>query len=216
MGLFATPLIKLTIDNAEAAADFFHANIKNKGGDIHQNSDHSNYQAASEHSPQHYHNQTGIFESYPQLVWLKDAIEAAGTFAYRDLLNYRKSGPMRITQGWFNLCDIGASQAPHNHANSLLSGTVYLHADEHTQIQFIHPLCSNSLHAELHDSPVQSENEYGLHYHSQKATVAVKTGDCLLWPSQMQHGYENNQTVSRLSFSFNLMPMYFNSVYQIY
>ncbi|MFT7558259.1 MAG: hypothetical protein ACI93R_000153 [Flavobacteriales bacterium] len=199
MGLFASPLIKIHLDDLEDAKRFFYANLKND--DTVQNLT-------------HYHSFENVFDLYSELNWLRLKIEKAGTFAYQDLLNYNKSGPMKITNAWFNLCQVGGSQRKHSHANSLLSGTIYLEADNNTEIDFFHPLTTDSLHAELYDEPDTSLNQHGLKYHHQEVAVSVQTGDCLFWPSQLRHGYTNNKTPNRLTLSFNMMPESLNTTYQ--
>ena len=210
VGLFSTPLVKIEVDGAARAKQYFDSTI-NKA-----DQKESNIEGDPEaNSLFHYSHDTSVFDVYPDLQWLQQRIEAAGDFAYRELLNYKKSGPLKITNAWFNLCDIGASQAKHSHANSLLSGTLYLNTDDNTNIQFYHPLTSLSLHPELYDKPAESKNEYGLRYHHRDIIVGVSAGQCLFWPSQLQHGYSNNETPERLSLSFNMVPESVNSIYQL-
>jgi len=199
MGLFPSPLIKIHVEDANRAKEFFYQTIHKE----------NNVPALV-----HYHSFENVFELYSDLGWLKDKIEEAGNFAYRDLLNYRKSGAMKITSAWFNLCQIGGTQQRHSHANNILSGTYYLHTDKHTEIDFYHPLTTDSLHAELYDEPDMSNNKHGLKYHFREVTVAVQAGDCLFWPSQLRHGYRNNKTPNRLTLSFNMMPETLNTTYQ--
>ncbi len=208
-GLFATPLIRISINDIEWVKDFFYQNI------------HSNEETATKNSNnatvaklKHYHSFENVFTLYDGLEPLRKKIEEAGTFAYQSLLNYTHSGPMKITNAWFNLCNVGGSQIKHSHANNLLSGTLYLHTDQHSNIEFYHPLTTDSLHAELYDEPDYSPNDYGLKYHLREIKIPVNTGDCLFWPSQLRHGYKNNLTPQRLSLSFNMMPSQLNTTYQ--
>jgi len=163
----------------------------------------------------HFNNDFDVFGQYPELTWLKEEIEKSADFVYQKLLNYKQSGAMKVSSAWFNLAQVGAAQTRHAHANSLLSGTLYLNTDVNTSITFYHPRSAGSPYPELFDQAVQSRNEYGLRYHFDKVEVTVKQGECLFWPSQLLHGYENNKTPNRLSFSFNLMPERMNSVYQV-
>lgn len=199
LGLFATPLINIQLENAEKAKAFFYEKIHKNTGN---------------HKLVHFHSAQNVFDIYPELSWLKRDIENAANFAYQELLNYKHSGPMQITSAWFNLCDVGGNQIKHSHANNLLSGTFYLNADENSELEFYHPLSGDSLHPELYDEPAQSANNFGLKYHFREVNVAVKTGDCLFWPSQLRHGYKNNKTPQRLTLSFNLMPEKLNTTYQ--
>ncbi len=209
-GLFATPLIKINLGDTAYVAQYFKESIK--ANTVEQS-------IVDKNSPSgklgHYQSQTHLFLLHPELSRFREKIEQAGSFAYKELLNYKKSGPLSMTNAWFNMCDVGGSQQKHTHANSLISGTVYLNTDQHTEITFFHPLSHFSMHAELYDEADKTKNAYGLHYHYQEVTVSVQAGDCLFWPSQLPHGYKNNQTPDRLSLSFNMMPEYTNTLYQV-
>ena len=201
--LFATPLFKLRIGDTDAVRDYFHDRIKGEA---------EARDAAGALS--HYHSRGGLFTAHPTLEPLRRTLQDAGTFVYRELMNFSASGPMRLTSAWFNLCGIGGSQSAHNHTNSLLSGTLYLHADERTHLDFFHPLDAPSLHAELHDVPSDAPNAHGLRFHKRTSRIRVRSGDLLLWPSALRHGYSANQTPDRLTLSFNMMPERLNIDYQ--
>ena len=201
MGLFPNPLVKVDLAGSEAVKDFFYKEVA--GG------------RSMESALQHFHSGENVFSVYPGLKELQLRIEQAGKFVYQDLLNHRVDGGMSIITAWFNICQPGGSQAAHSHANCLLSGTFYLHADEASTINFYHPLGASSMHPELFDEPDQRENTFQLNFHKQQVAVPVKAGDCLFWPSQLRHGYHNNQTPDRLSLSFNMMPSKLNATYQL-
>ena len=201
--LFATPLFKLQLGNTDAVRDYFHDRIKAET-DVRDEAD----------ALAHYHSRGGLFSAHPTLEPLRRSLEEAGTFVYRELMNFGASGPMRLTSAWFNLCDVGGSQSAHNHTNSLLSGTLYLHADANTYLDFFHPLDAPSLHAELHDVPSDTPNAHGLRFHKRTSRIRVTSGDLLLWPSALRHGYGANQTPDRLTLSFNMMPERLNIDYQ--
>ena len=210
LGLFSTPLIKIKLDGASQAKDYFYTNIYGK------EKSESNIEGERDANHlSHFHHCQNMFTIFPELSWLQIAIENAASFAYQELLNYKKSGELKIINAWINLCDVGASQASHTHANSLLSGTFYLNTDSQSNIKFYHPLTAMSLHPELYDAPDDSQNEFNLRYHHREIMLPVSVGECLFWPSQLQHGYVNNQTPKRLSLSFNLMPKYMNNIYQV-
>ena len=204
--LFATPVFKLAFENAPLAKKFFDENLKDTS-----EKDIKDQQGVLSH----YHSRHNIFSIYPELKWLEKQIEKAGNLVYQDLMNFKKSGPMRITNAWFNLCEVGGSQPAHNHVNCLLCGTLYLHTDANTKIYFHHPQKTDSHHAELFDSPDTTPNEHGLSFHQQESQIDVNAGDCLFWPSRLMHGYSQNKTPGRLSLSFNMMPEKLNVDYQI-
>lgn len=204
--LFATPVFKLAMNDADRAKSFFDDQIRDQPLDTARD---------KQGALTHFHSRSNVFEVYKELAWLGEQLEKAGNLVYRDLMNYKKSGPMRITNAWFNLCGVGGNQPTHNHVNCLLCGTFYLHADAETKIIFHHPQKNPSYHAELFDSPDDSDNAHGLRFHLRESQIDVKTGDCLFWPSALKHGYSNNKTPNRLSLSFNMMPEKLNVDYQL-
>lgn len=203
---FATPVFKLRLPDTERAVAFFEDTLQD------QVSEDETY-VQGELS--HYHSRSNVFKAYPELDWLREQLESAGTLVYQDLMNYRKSGPMRMTNAWFNLCGLGGTQPMHNHVNCLLCGTYYLRADNNTKLQFEHPLANTSSHAELYDKPDEAPNPHGLKFHQRHAQVGLQTGDCLFWPSHIKHGYTANKTPGRLTLSFNMMPETLNVDYQV-
>jgi len=201
--LFSTPVIKVTMTNMEALVHFFHETVKGQTNIRDQQGGLS-----------HYHSRSNVLKHYPELSDLKNRIEKAGSFVYQDLFNFQDSGQLYTTNAWFNLCELGASQPAHNHTNSLLCGTLYLTADDHSELRFYHPQNNASYHAELFDSPSSKPNSHGLRFHRREAKIPVRSGDCLFWPAWLKHGYQNNQTPDRLSLSFNMMPDKLNVDYQ--
>ena len=201
--LFATPLFKLRIGDTDAVRHYFHDRIK---GETDARDDRGVLS--------HYHSRGGLFERHPDLSPLRDTLEMAGSFVYRELMNYADSGPMRLTQAWFNLCEPGGSQPVHAHTNALLCGTLYLHADEATHLDFHHPADLPTAQPELHDVASDAPNAHGLSFHKRRSRIRVATGDCLFWPAPLRHGYSDNRTPGRLTLSFNMVPSAFNLDYQ--
>jgi len=160
-----------------------------------------------------YHNDENIFEIYNELQSLERDILAACNFVYQDILNY--DSDLRITNAWINECNVGGAQETHNHCNSILSGTVYLRANQDTDIVFLNRHITSDTVTQLADFPNQKKNnKYGYYYHSDMARFNVREGDCLIWPSHLKHGYKDNQTPNRLSLSFNTIPTKLNCLYK--
>ena len=201
IGLFPNPLIKVDVAGCESTKIFFHDVVAK-----------DNRATAK---LRHFHSGENVFTLYPELIDLKLRIEEAGCFVYQQLLNHRVDGGMSISSAWFNICQPGGTQVAHSHSNCMLSGTYYLHTDEASEIEFYHPLSATSMHPELFDEPDNRENAFDLNFHKQRVAVPVMAGDCLFWPSQLRHGYQNNRTPDRLSLSFNMMPTKFNATYQV-
>lgn len=203
--LFETPVFKFSIPETDSVKAYFFEHIQNVSGD----------ERDEQGALSHYYSRQNVLAKFPELKTLSANLHKAASFTYKELLNYKDSGDLKVTNSWFNLCKLGGSQPAHNHANCLLSGTLYLNTDEHTALDFHHPISSVSQHAELYDRPSDEANEYGLKFHKRQSRIRVKNGDCLFWPSHLRHSYQNNQTADRLTLSFNLMPEFLNLDYRL-
>jgi len=204
--LYCQPVTLFKV-NVEGVAEFFETVIKPKFPNQERET-HSQGNLAN------YHNEENIFEIYDELKPLKKELLDAAHFVYQEILNY--DNELRFTNAWINECGIGGYQDNHNHCNSVLSGTVYLRTDENTNIVFPNQHYSSNIVPHISNDPNQEkENKYGYYYHKSTATFHVSDGDCMIWPSQLPHGYRNNQTPGRLSLSFNLFPTKLNCLYQV-
>lgn len=203
--LFPIPVIKVKID-IEKIEDFFYSKI------IHTD----NILESPDGLLSHYHNNDHVLSLHEELQPLSEEILKNANIVYKELLNYTESSDLKFTNSWFNLADIGATQIKHIHSNCVLSGTLYLNVDERSTICFYSPKSIQStVHNTISDEAVQEENEHGLTFHYNEANIQLENGDCLFWPSYLQHGYVDNPTPSRLSLSFNLLPERTNSLYKI-
>lgn len=108
-----------------------------------------------------------------------------------------------ITQSWLSLSLQGESHHRHNHANSILSGVVYVSVAENDGINFIR---SGGMQANMFNEdgrwhiPMR-ENTY---YNSSTITVPVQNGDIILFPSQLHHEVSRVQdNIRRISLPFN-------------
>ena len=203
--LFSQPVTLVQV-NVEGIADFFENTIK------------PNVKGCSEGKSQkhltNYHNDENVFELYDELNPLGQDILNACNFVYQEILNH--DSDLRFTNAWINECEVGGEQGLHNHCNSVLSGTVYLRTDEHTNIQFPNRFKTSDIVCQLTDDFNQErENQFGHYYHKDTATFTIRTGDCMIWPSYLMHGYDNNQTPGRLSLSFNTLPNSLNCLYKL-
>jgi uncharacterized protein (TIGR02466 family) len=204
--LFALPVTRLSLDHS-GVGRFFDEVIKPSVG--RNNTDGT---GAYKTPLVHYHNEANVFDLYDELSELGDRILSAAQFVYRDVMNH--DSELRITNAWFNECEIGGRQFMHNHCNSVISGTLYLRVDENSYIQFQTPFGMNDYgNMLLDEANTRRPNRFGYGHHFSIATVTVKPGDCLFWPSHLRHGYAENLTPGRLTLSVNFLPKTFNCVY---
>jgi hypothetical protein len=108
-----------------------------------------------------------------------------------------------IKEMWLNVLDTGGLQAPHTHANSFISGVVYLtpthpgsqtvfmKAGGGTEFLFRHE------HAGITPTPFNAERW---------VSPAPTPGDLVLFPSYLMHGVPANQGARRMTLSFNAIP----------
>lgn len=99
-----------------------------------------------------------------------------------------------ITQSWANVTQPGQHHHPHKHQNSLISGVLYISAEDGKD----GILFSNEKY-----NRIELAHKETTEYNSAKF-VYVKTGDLLLFPSETEHLVQ--QTISnfnRISVAFN-------------
>jgi uncharacterized protein (TIGR02466 family) len=108
-----------------------------------------------------------------------------------------------LKEMWVNVLDSGGHQAMHNHANSFISGIVYLtptHADSRTVFMKspggVDYAFKND-HAGVATGPYNAEKW---------VSPAPEPGDLLLFPSYLMHAVPPNPGARRITLSFNAIP----------
>jgi uncharacterized protein (TIGR02466 family) len=111
--------------------------------------------------------------------------------------------PWSIKEIWVNVLEPGGRQAVHTHANSFISGVVYLTKS--------HPSANIVFHKNL------GGNEFIFSNHNKRARIGpyngskwvmpeISAGDLVLFPSYLLHEVPTNQGEQRISISFNAIP----------
>ena len=107
----------------------------------------------------------------------------------------KDSVKLYITQSWLNYTNPGGFHHSHYHPNSVVSGVIYIQADNDLdEIQF------------QQDTPRMWHVENGMsnEFNSNQFHVPVNTGDVVLFPSQMYHAVpEIKGQLQRISLAFN-------------
>jgi len=108
-----------------------------------------------------------------------------------------------IKEMWVNVLDTGGLQTMHNHANSFVSGVVYLTAT-HPASQTVFMKSSGSTefvfkheHASITPTPFNADRW---------VSPAPAPGDLVLFPSYLLHAVPPNQGERRITLSFNAIP----------
>jgi uncharacterized protein (TIGR02466 family) len=101
-----------------------------------------------------------------------------------------------ITQSWLNFIDRGEYHHKHNHANSIISGVLYINADpENDRISFF-----KEQYQQIKPN-ILTYNEYNC----DTTNFDVSTGTLLLFPSSLNHMVETKiGENSRISLAFNV------------
>lgn len=99
-----------------------------------------------------------------------------------------------ITQSWANITKPGGFHHPHEHQNSLISGVLYMSAEDGKD---------GILFTNEKYNRIELAHKETTEYNSAKF-VHVKTGDLLLFPSELTHQVETTMSNSdRISLAFN-------------
>jgi uncharacterized protein (TIGR02466 family) len=109
---------------------------------------------------------------------------------------------------WVNVLGTGGQQAMHNHANSFISGVVYLtptHPGSRTV--FMKPT-GGSEFMFRNDHPAATPSQFSA---DKWISPAPEPGDLLLFPSYLMHAVPPNQGARRITLSFNAIPAELNS-----
>ena len=109
---------------------------------------------------------------------------------------------------WVNVLDTGGRQAMHNHANSFVSGVVYLtptHPDSQHRVHEVarrHRLRVPNDHAGA--TPTRSAPTSG-------SARRPSPGDLMLFPSYLMHAVPPNPGERRITLAFNAIPTQLDS-----
>lgn len=128
---------------------------------------------------------------------MRAAVTEFGGLLFGEALSWK------IKEIWVNLLETGGNQAIHNHANSFVSGIVYLTS--------FHPGSGTVFHKQLGGSDFSFVNnnartKMGPFNASRWQAPAMSPGDLLLFPSYMLHEVPQNQGAQRITMAFNALP----------
>jgi uncharacterized protein (TIGR02466 family) len=116
--------------------------------------------------------------------------------------------PWLLKEMWVNVLDAGGRQAMHNHANSFVSGIVYLtptHASSQT-VFMKSPGGTEFMFKNDHKGMTPGE------FSADKwISPAPAPGDLVLFPSYLMHAVPPNQGDRRITLSFNSIPSQLDS-----
>jgi uncharacterized protein (TIGR02466 family) len=112
------------------------------------------------------------------------------------------------TEMWVNVLDTGGRQAMHNHANSFVSGIVYL-TPTHPSSQTVFMKSPGGVDFMFkNDHPGVKPSEFSA---EKWISPAPEPGDMVLFPSYLMHAVPPNQGDRRITLSFNAIVAQLNS-----
>ncbi len=113
-----------------------------------------------------------------------------------------------IKEMWVNVLDTGGHQAMHNHANSFISGVVYL-TPTHPSAQTVFMKSPGGVDfAFRNDHAGTTPGEFNA---DKWVSPSPDPGDLVLFPSYLMHAVPPNQGGQRITMSFNAIPVRLDS-----
>jgi uncharacterized protein (TIGR02466 family) len=113
-----------------------------------------------------------------------------------------------LKEMWVNVLDTGGRQAMHNHANSFVSGVVYL-TPTHPSSQTVFMKSPGGTEFLMkNDHARTAPGEYSA---DKWISPAPDPGDMVLFPSYLMHAVPPNQGERRITLSFNAIPTQLDS-----
>jgi uncharacterized protein (TIGR02466 family) len=105
-----------------------------------------------------------------------------------------------VKEAWMNVLETGGSQFMHTHANSFVSGIVYLTTP--------HPSAHTMFRKPAGGGEFIFKNDVPLDHYSSDTWLFrdASAGDLLLYPSYLSHGVPPNEGERRVSLAFNAIP----------
>ena len=113
-----------------------------------------------------------------------------------------------IKEMWVNLLDVGGRQAMHNHANSFISGVIYL-TPTHPEARTVFMKSPGGVdfafkndHAGVETGPYNADKWLG---------PQPEPGDLVLFPSYLMHAVPPNPGPRRITMALNAIPTHVDS-----
>ena len=105
-----------------------------------------------------------------------------------------------IKEIWLNVLEPGGSQFMHTHANSFISGIVYITKP--------HPSANTVFRKTTGGGEFIFKNDVPIDHYSSDTWVLpdVEPGDMVLYPSHLLHGVPPNEGDRRITLAFNAIP----------
>jgi uncharacterized protein (TIGR02466 family) len=132
--------------------------------------------------------------SNPAFFGIRNFVESCMKEFLTEIIAPTTDFNLYTTQSWINFNSEGDRHHQHFHANSIVSGVFYLNTSENDMISFYIPQRS-----QIH---IMSTPNW---WNMRRIGFPVRTGDCVLFMSDLEHGVERQllEDHTRVSLSFN-------------
>ncbi|MCG8443909.1 MAG: 2OG-Fe(II) oxygenase family protein [Caulobacterales bacterium] len=108
-----------------------------------------------------------------------------------------------VKEIWVNVMERGGRQAIHNHANSFISGVVYLTEQRGSSRTVFHKALGGSQYAFVNENKNVRPGPFTA---SRWQIPEVAAGDLILFPSYMLHEAPKNEGGERITMALNALP----------
>lgn len=134
----------------------------------------------------------------PELSRLRAGFAAYASALARDVMGFPEDNGLRITTSWANFAGRGLGHAKHHHTNSMFTGVYFLDVESSVpEIHFDNPAPNWTIE--------WNRTEFHV-FNNKEATMPVKNGDLVIFPSWLDHYVPKNETDNtRITISFDTM-----------
>lgn len=149
------------------------------------------------------HN-TNFLNSFDDDGKFKNFLEKSTLFFVEEIMG-NDIGEVIVTDCWLNKCDKSGYQPFHNHCNSYISGTYYLNYDKkkHSKLRVNSPFSFKDPGIPF----ISINSKKYTQFNGKDVTCDfIDEGMLVLWPSNLVHGYSENNYDDRITISMNFMP----------
>ncbi|MGF1446726.1 MAG: TIGR02466 family protein [Pikeienuella sp.] len=124
-------------------------------------------------------------------------ISEFGALLFGEQLNWK------IKEIWVNVLDTGGHQAMHNHANSFVSGIVYLTPHHPGSGTVFHKALGGGSYTFVNQNERSQPGPFSA---ARWQTPQMSPGDMVLFPSFLLHEVPKNQGEQRITMAYNAVP----------
>lgn len=124
-------------------------------------------------------------------------IEKSVDTFFKEIYQPSREVSLRVTQSWVNMSKKGEQHHQHYHANSFISGVLYLKANKEMDKIYFYSKPLECLRIDTENFNV---------FNSESWWIPVNTGTLLIFPSYLYHSVRPVEAEERISLSFNTFP----------